>query len=112
MEYALLVHEANLADLQLRKACEQINLLKVALNQVKRRLDTATDDVYCDKLRYRSSVLAAVREMYTEYAQRKADVVTMLQAQVLSHHIQDVPEDAELGQDEESDEDEASDEDE
>ena len=75
------------AERQFRSACEQVLILNKEVEHLTKRYETATtigNKTLRDQLRLRISVAEGVRNMFYEFADVKATVITQLQRLILA----------------------------
>ena len=79
-----------LAERQFRLACEQVLILNKEVEHLTKRYESATtrgNKTLRDQLRLRISVAEGVRNMFYEFADYKATVITQLQRLVLATDV-------------------------
>ena len=75
------------AERQFRRACEQVLILNKEVEHLTKRYETAStigNKTLRDQLRLRISVAEGVRNMFYEFADYKATVITQLQRLILA----------------------------
>ena len=80
------------AERQFRRACEQVLILNKEVEHLTKRYETATkigNKALRDQLRLRISVAEGVRNMFYEFADHKATVITQLQRLILATDVID-----------------------
>ena len=85
MECHVIAAEATYADECLRKACIQVALLNSEINRMRFQLENAKRNDQRTRgyqLRLRLTTIEGVRNMYYEYATRKAAMVLHLKSQL------------------------------
>ena len=81
-----------LAERQFRRACEQVIILNKEVEHLTKRYESATtfgNKTLRDQLRLRISVAEGVRNMFYEFADHKATVITQLQRLILATEVDD-----------------------
>ena len=87
------------AERQFRRACEQVLILNKEVEHLTRRYDTATtigNKTVRGQLRLRISVAEGVRNMFYEFADHKATIITQLQRLILATDDDEDSRDVEL----------------
>ena len=91
MEANFLIEEKQFAYACLHRACQQVQLLNRSLVEVQQRYDrsvAANQRSHHYRLRLRLASLEGIRDMYYEYASRKAKHVMQLNAMVEAEDVE------------------------
>lgn len=88
--------ELQQTEIRFRKACSQINLLNRKMESIHKRYNCAKKNnhrVFRYKLRLRLAVVEGLRNMYYEYANKKASRVVELRRELYNENVQVVEQD-------------------
>lgn len=88
--------ELHQTEVRFRKACNQINLLNRKMDSIHKRYNCAKKNnhrVFRYKLRLRLAVVEGLRNMYYEYANKKASRVVELRRELYNEAVEVVEQD-------------------
>ena len=88
--------ELHQTEVRFRKACNQINLLNRKMESIHKRYNCAKKNnhrVFRYKLRLRLAVVEGLRNMYYEYANKKASRVVELRRELYNEAVEVVEQD-------------------
>lgn len=88
--------ELHQTEVRFRKACNQINLLNRKMDSIHKRYNCAKKNnhrVFRYKLRLRLAVVEGLRNMYYEYANKKASRVVELRRELFNEAVEVVEQD-------------------
>lgn len=83
--------ELQQTEIRFRKACNQINLLNRKMESIHKRYNCAKKNnhrVFRYKLRLRLAVVEGLRNMYYEYANKKASRVVELRRELFNENVE------------------------
>ncbi|KAH3733494.1 uncharacterized protein LOC127850545 [Dreissena polymorpha] len=83
--------ELKQSEIRFRKACNQINLLNKKMESIHKRYNCAKKKnhrVFRYKLRLRLAVVEGLRNMYYEYANKKASRVVELRSELFNENVE------------------------
>ncbi|WAR27880.1 hypothetical protein MAR_013584 [Mya arenaria] len=84
-------NELQQTEVRFRKACNQINLLNRKMESIHKRYNCAKKNnhrVFRYKLRLRLAVVEGLRNMYYEYANKKASRVVELRSELYNESVE------------------------
>lgn len=99
--------ELQQTEIRFRKACNQINLLNRKMESIHKRYNCAKKNnhrVFRYKLRLRLAVVEGLRNMYYEYANKKASRVVELRRELFNENVEVVEQEDSDYEDSEMDE--------
>ncbi|KAL4220297.1 hypothetical protein ACF0H5_020705 [Mactra antiquata] len=99
--------ELQQTEIRFRKACNQINLLNRKMESIHKRYNCAKKNnhrVFRYKLRLRLAVVEGLRNMYYEYANKKATRVVELRRELFNENVEVVEQEDSDYEDSEMDE--------
>jgi len=100
-------NELQQTEIRFRKACNQINLLNRKMESIHKRYNFAKKNnhrVFRYKLRLRLAVVEGLRNMYYEYANKKASRVVELRRELYNENVEVVEQEDSDFEDSEMDE--------